>query len=497
MKHPITSPILTLTLICLLAGCAVTTKDFQPPVQAPAAWSLTSTGTPLPDPLPEQWWSALADPDLDALVETAINNNFDLRTAWDRLAQAQAIARREGAALEPSLDLRAGAGRTRSRTTTATTANSSTRTDLDLDLGLGLSYELDLWGRLRNTRDAAALDALAAQDDVSSSAIILSADLATRWYEYSEQIERIAVLKEQNKRNQDVYDIINTQFRAGQTRAEDVLRQRNLVESNLGQLAIANRRAQTLRLQLLVLIGATPDQPLPIETPALIDLPALPDLGVPATLLQQRPDVRQAYRAVQAADQRAAAAITDRYPSISLSASASTSANRTADLFDNWLANLAANLTAPILDGGRRSAEIERTQAVTSQAINTYAQTILVALQEVETALAQEAQQREYLQSLERQHQTADLVVERIRDNYISGQTEYINVLNAQTTKQTLELQLLEAKRTLITDRIALSRALAGGWSMTPPEQARLEPIEESQPTIMSIDADQGPHHDQ
>lgn len=449
-------------LACVLAGCQSATRDFQSPVEAPSGWTLEQDGPVLPD----RWWTAFGDPSLDRLIDTALDGNFTLRMAWDRLSQARAIARRDGADISPTLDLTGGVGRSWEHNT----AGSDRRTDLDL--GLLAGYEVDLWGRVRSTRDAALLDAMAAEEDVHAAAISLTADIANRWYEYAEQRQRIEVLERQRQNNQDVLEIITAQFRAGQVHAEDVLRQQNLVESSLGDLAVARRQSETIRLQLLTLLGLSPDAMLPAESAVLIDLPRFPDLGIPSTLLRRRPDVRSAYQAVQAADRRTAAAIADRYPTISLSASVGTSGSRVGDLFDNWAASLAGSLIQPLLDGGRREAEVDRTLAVVSEAINSYGQTVLSALSEVETALAQERQQMLYVQSIDRQFVTAQKVVERVRDSYLGGQSEYLNVLDAQTTVQQLELQRLEAHRILIGYRVDLCRALAGGWAASAPEPA-------------------------
>lgn len=219
----------------VLAGCHSTPSDFQSPVDVPSEWTDAPNGPVLPD----QWWTSLDDPSLDQLIETALDGNFSLRMAWDRLSQARAIARRDGAEISPTLDLTGGVSRTRGQDSSYTT---------DWDLGLIASYELDVWGRVRSTRDAALLDAMVAEEDVHAAAISLTADIANRWFEYAEQSQRIEVLERQQRNNREVLEIITAQFRAGQVRAEDVLRQQNLVESSVGDLALAQQQAETIRL---------------------------------------------------------------------------------------------------------------------------------------------------------------------------------------------------------------------------------------------------------
>jgi outer membrane protein TolC len=154
---------------------------------------------------------------------------------------------------------------------------------------------------------------------------------------------------------------------------------------------------------------------------------------------------------------------------VNLIASTTTAAENVGDLFTSWIASIAANLIAPLFDAGLRSAEVDRTQAVTSQRLHEYGQTILTALAEVEDALVQEREQRRFIDSLETQFTLAGQVVERIRQRYTLGAVDYLDVLDALLTYQTLQRNRLTARRQLIEFRIGLYRALAGGWTMATP----------------------------
>ena len=170
-----------------------------------------------------------------------------------------------------------------------------------------------------------------------------------------------------------------------------------------------------------------------------------------------------------AADRRVGAAVANRYPKLSLTAGVSSSPEYLRDLFDNWIASLAANLVAPLFDGGERKAEVTRTKAVVEEKLNDYGQAILDAIGEVEDALAQEAEQRAYIASLEKQLDLSSTVLERMRDRYLSGNVDYISVLDTLSTHQDLERTHLTAQRKLIEYRVNLCRALAGGWRMDRP----------------------------
>jgi outer membrane protein TolC len=259
-------------------------------------------------------------------------------------------------------------------------------------------------------------------------------------------------------------ELMTLRFRRGQVGATDVLQQRRLVESGRGALSLAGANLQVLRHQLAVLIGRSPRDAVDDAGAALIDPPPLPATGVPSDLLQQRPDLRAARAELAAAGARVGAAVAERFPRLSLSASLSTGGAETANLFTEWLGNLAANLVAPLLDGGRRGAVVDQREAQLEQAFQAYRGAVLTALQEVEDALVQERRQAEYLRSLAAQLELADTVLERTRDSYLSGQVDYLRVLEALTSQQSLQLELLAARSQLVLYRIDLCRALGGDW---------------------------------
>lgn len=423
----------------------------------------------------------------------ALADNFTLRGAWDRLAQAEATARKSGAALWPSVAGSFDARRWRSEVSGRTPDEVVYATDLSL--GATASYELDVWGRVRSTRDAAALDVLATREQLQSAAITLSAQVAATWYALLEQRTQVAVLDRQTEANEGVLEIITARFRGGQARAADVLRQRQLVESNRGNRVLAAARVTLLEHQLAILVGQPPKTPVaasvgaPTDTnPAGIsfDLPnstlpapsPLPTTGVPAEVVCQRPDLRQAFYRVQAADRRVAVAVADRFPRIGLGASVNTSGDEWRDLFNNWLGTLAANVVAPLFDAGSRKAEVDRTRAVVSESLNGYSQAVLTALGEVEDALEQERRQREYLDSVDQQLELAQQTIERLRDTYLSGAASYLDILQGLVSAQTLERTQLQARRELLQYRIELCRALGGGWELPRPEPATLKKAE-------------------
>ena len=449
------------------ASCARTPAppppEGPPPVAVPNAFS-----QPGVEAVDFKWWLSLGDARLNALIDRALSGNLNLAGAWARLAQAQASARRAGADAEASLTADAGAARSR-----ADGSGRGSHTTNDFSLGLAVSYELDLWGRVRSTRDAAEMDLRATRADLDAAAITLSARVAGTWYALLHSTAHIALLDEQIGTNEKVLQIVSLQVRKRQAGITDLLQQRQQLATTQSLRVLALARREVLELELAVLLGKAPGgKPAQADAP-LPALPPLPKTGLPADLVWRRPDVRAAALRLAAADHTLAAAVADTYPRISLTARASTDGPRTRDLFDNWLGTLAANLTAPILDGGRRDAEIDRTRAVGDQRLTEYGQSVLNALEEVENALVRERRHTQYLASLRRQLDLSQQTIDQTRQEYIGGARNYLRVLDAQRSHQRLQVTILAERLQLIEFRIALYRALAGGWALERPERPK------------------------
>lgn len=447
-------------LAVLISGCSTANHDVKAPLSVPVRFSESGHS-----PLPDQWWVSFGDPVLSGLMDQALVNNFSLKTAWNRLSQARALAKSAGADLFPVLDAEVEGSQNRSFESGQTTEGRS------YSLGLAVSYELDLWGRIQSSRDAAAFEAQASEQDLQATALTLSAQVAGTWYQLVEQYGQLDILDEQIVNNRKALELVNLQLRTGQVGISDMLQQQQLIESNQGERDLALAQAGVLEQQLAILLGYPPRQNVAPRVGELIDLPPIPKLGLPAELIQGRPDIRSALFSVRAANSDLAAAIADRFPQLSFSADLATTGVHTRDLFSNLLATLAANLVTPIIDGGLRKAEVDRTRAAAAEALNTYGQIILEALGEVETALVQEQRQRDFIVSINKQLSLAGQVIERLRDRYLQGSVDYQRVLDAQLSFQELQRSLLTARQNLVQYRIDLCLALGTGWTLAKPEQ--------------------------
>ncbi len=425
----------------------------------PEAFSMTGEADPT-----TRWWLDIPDPALHSLIEEALASNLTLQSSWARLAQAEAFLRRSRVPFYPTVSASLAADSTERDNLPGTDGESYTGS-------LSAAYEVDLWGAVRNSAQAARLDREAALETLQAAAISLSGQASSVYFQLVEQRGQLALLDRQIRTLSNTLEVIETRFKRGKVDAIDVLQQQRLLEARRGNRHETVSRIAVLEHTLALLLGRQPIGA-SFETPNTLPILApVPRTGIPAPRLQARPDVRAAYFALLDADRRAAAAVADQYPSLRLNGSLRSTELELTDLFDSWIATLGATLAQPLFDAGLRQSEIRRTRAASEILLNAYLTTLLTALKEVEDALIQEQQQDAVILSLERQVELASSVVRQSRERYLSGAESFLRVLDAEQTLQTLERSLLTAQRLKVDFRINLSRALAGPVELPQPER--------------------------
>lgn len=436
-------------LLTTLSGCIAIPERSLSPITLSDSFSVTGEAS-----MPNNWWSVFEDEGLNSSIDEALTNNFSLLAARERIIQARAVARQAGAPLTPSLDGDGSASSTYNFQTTSSTDSFA--------LGLAASFELDLWGRLRNLQDAALFELEATRSDTATAELSIAAEVALTWFQISEAKQQRELLDQQKETNEKVLEVITTQFRSGKTDISDVLQQRQLVESNRGSMTglIADQRILEHRLALL--LGKPPAIQVRRTIGELPQLPPLPETGLPLRLLTRRPDVTASFLRLQGADERSAAAVANRFPRLSLNASLSTSGDSARDLFSDWFSTLSANLFAPIIDGGFLEAEVDKTQSAAREQLNNYSQTILNAIGEVEDTLVREEELLQSIESEKIQLQLATETVEHVGNRYRQGVEDYQRVLLALISVQNLQRSLLTSRLALLSNRVGLYRALSG-----------------------------------
>ncbi len=454
------------TILILAALVLSACSPFAPAVRSfaedPLPESFSLYPVQAPDPAP--WWTALNSSALNGLLGQAFAGNLSLKQAWARMEQARAVAVKAGADLYPDLSVTGRTNHARQRSENGSADRFTTR---NYAIGLSTSYEIDLWGRIRSGQKAESLTAEAAREDWHATVIALAADVATTWAEIlSRQMQR-RLLEKQLETNRTYLELVDLRYRKGIVTALDVFQQQQVVEEIRSQIPVVEAQERLRRNQLAVLLGQAPGTELTIGAENLPTLEPLPAAGLPADLLANRPDVRAAGLRLEAADWQLAAARANRLPAISLTGTAGYGPADMDLMLDNWILSLASNLAAPILDGGQRAAEVDRSRAVIAENLAAYRESVLVAIREVEDALASELYQRRYIAALERQLEAARHALVEAREQYRKGVDDYLPVLTQIVAVQNLERNLIEQQTQLLIDRIDLFEALGGNWAGT------------------------------
>lgn len=441
--------------LALLNSCAVFAPEQRTELyrELPGQFSLYAESSAN---ITNRWWERFNSIELNALVEEALTNSPSVQQAWARLEQAVAVAKQAGAARVPAAGYQGTASSTKTSSPDLTIENYA--------LGLNASYELDLWGRVKSRAEAAALDRDASREQVNTAMITLAAQVALRWSAILSQRLQLDLIERQLEANQTSRELIELRFRKSLATALDVYQQRQTVAATASAIPLTKLNEELLRNELAALLGRNDLTSLEIAESALPMVGDLPAFGIPADVLANRPDVRQAGLLLRSADWSVSAARADRLPAIRLSASAVYSSDELANVFDDWIANLAASLSGPIFEGGRRKAEVDRTRAVAKERLAAYRQTVINAVREVEDALASEQRQRDYIGSLDRRLEAARISYDESINRYRNGLVEYTTVLIQLNTLQSLERSRIQAQYDLLRYRINLYRALGGSW---------------------------------
>jgi NodT family efflux transporter outer membrane factor (OMF) lipoprotein len=348
---------------------------------------------------------------------------------------------------------------------------TSTRTSSTLKsftMGLAASYELDIWGKLRDTRNAAKLLAEASRADVESAAITIAAEITELWLRLAEQRSQLKLLKEQLELNKKQLELIELRQRKSLATALDVYQQKQILAQTQSQIPLAEIEEKAALYKIAILLGKAPTKCPELKVAKLPEYQPLPFTGIPADILENRPDLRSEKLKIESADWNVAAAKANRLPAIKLSGAASVFADSTGSgstILDNWYLNLASGLTAPLWDGKRRKSEVRRLRAAADSQLLSYRKSILSALNEVEDAILREKKQEEYLAARLRQAEFSAAAFAEAKRRYMNGLNDYLPVLQALESKQKLDREIIQIKGKLLNYRTALYRSLGGRWA--------------------------------
>ena len=453
--------------VSLLPGCMLVGPDYKrPEPQVPAQYAQADIeSAEAPIPVTKTWWEFYQDPVLNDLVSKALQNNTDIKIAVARVEEADAFLREVGAALFPQINLDSSAARSRVTELGAFPAFNGPYRE-NYNIRLGTSFELDFWGKLRRAKEAARAQALGtvfAKDTVELS---LSGLVASNYLLLRSLEAQLAISKNSLNTREESLALTKRRLEGGVASALDV-HQAEVARSNLvAQIADLTRQRAIVEHQLAVLTGVL-DLKIAEGDIKSVPTPPVPPAGLPSTLLEARPDVRQAEQSMIAANARIGVAKAALFPTISLTANYGGESADLSNVLKSaariWTGGLALNL--PIFDSGRLSARVDQASAQQKQALASYEGAIQTAFKEVNDALVTVRQSAERENALQSSEQAAMKAMEIAQNRYKSGYSAYIDVLDSQRVYNEAALAFIQSRQARLVATVDLFKALGGGWA--------------------------------
>ncbi len=438
-------------------GCSLHKSNIQKSmIKTPNSFSTEGKG---PGPVIGKWWERFEDKKLNILMNEAFQYNLDIAQSHERLKQSMAIARITGSSGGVALNISGSGGRAQQPGASGPVTADS------YNLSAAASYELDLWGKIKSATSAAELNALASEQDLEAMYISTSARLADLYYLAVEQRAQLEFADRTIASLQETLESVERRYNGGLVPAIDVYQSRQvLAAAKSRRPPFESTLAVTLNA-ISVMVGRFPDKEIGGDMKNLIDVAFL-EAGVPSQLLTRRPDVKAAFMRLKARDENVSSAISDRFPSFSLTGTYGGASDQLSEILDspNIFWNILLQAVQPVLDAGRRKAEVHRTEAVLRESLIVYHRTVLDAFKEVEDALVKMNTSKERIGLLEETVSISENTLRLALERYMQGLTDYQPVLSGQQQHFNAESSLLAARRQLISDRIQFVRSLGGDW---------------------------------
>ena len=462
-----------------MGGCAVGPDYHAPKTTLPNSFAAApgaddKAAKPAIDPA--TWWHALGDPQLDALVDRALAGNPGLEIALTRLQEARTFETALTGRALPSVEASAGVGRgtgsdlTRGRVASPLTSASNTAGLQHITSmgGFDAAWELDLFGRLRRDIEAARYDTQAIAAARNAVLVTVVADVVRDYVDMRGLQTERAILLENIKSERKLLEIVQARFDRGITNELDVTLARRQVATLQARLAPLAAQISAAQYAIATLLGQFPeDVSKELERPDVIpQIPMQVDAGVPLDVLRRRPDVIEAERQLAAATARIGVATARLFPTLTLSASAGNQAQGlgVTPRTDQFIWSVGAGAIFPLLDFGTLDALANIADLRTHEQLIAYKQTILRAIQEIDSSMAAFVAQQDRLMNLGEALAASQRALSLATQRYERGLTDFLNVIDAERVQYDLEDQYAIAQVSVGEQFIALYKGLGGGW---------------------------------
>ncbi|HEX7865952.1 MAG TPA: efflux transporter outer membrane subunit [Variovorax sp.] len=459
----------SLAVAAMLAGCVNLAPVYsRPEAPIPSKWAAAADKKAAADgsvSATTGWQNFITDDRLRCTIALALANNRDLRVAVQNIEKARAQYGVQRAELFPSVSATAGGTRQRTSAATSSSGESSIGSTYTASLGFS-SYELDLFGRVRNLNEAALQSYLSTEATTRSTQISLVAEVASAWLTLAADNERLKLAQDTLASQQRSYELTSRMKALGASSALTLAQAQTTVDSARVDVASYTAQVAQDRNALDLLAGATvPDELLPAAgmatASALVEVPA----GLPSTLLQQRPDVLAAEHTLQGSNADIGAARAAFFPTISLTASSGSSSTALSGLFKggNSTWSFAPSISLPIFNAGSNRASLDSAKAQREIDLATYEKTVQTAFKEVADALAvrgslgdQLAAQQSLVDATQKSYTLSNAL-------YRSGSYSFLEVLDAQRSLYTAQQTLITLRLSEQSNRITLYKVMGGG----------------------------------
>jgi NodT family efflux transporter outer membrane factor (OMF) lipoprotein len=464
----------------LLSACTLGPDYTAPHADAPPAWKTDSywrLAEPSHAPLAPDWWLAFDDPQLAGLETQALAQNQTLVAASAHYAQARATLANTAAQRLPEIDLSAQASRariSRNRPVNNYAVPNSSTVQNDLRLGPTIDYDTDLFGRIRRQVEGAAASAQQSADDLANARLVLTTDLATDYFSMRELDAEIDVLDRSVALQQKALDYVKAQHDLGAVSGLDVLQQHSLLDTTRVQARLLHNQRAQFEHAIAALVGVPAPQ-FAIEPKVIANaVPPIP-LGVPSDVLQRRPDIASAERAMAAANAQIGVAKAAFFPSVTLNGSIGWESTQFANLLSapSLLWTLGTMASQVIFDGGRRAANVDFADEGYKAAEANYRQTVLNAFQQVQDGIVGLSVLDGAATESRAAVSDAQRLLSLANDRYSGGLVAFLDVITAQQSLLTSERQDVQIRGQQMTLSVSLVKALGGGWQTSSEEASR------------------------
>jgi NodT family efflux transporter outer membrane factor (OMF) lipoprotein len=406
-----------------------------------------------------KWWQDFESAELNRLVASALEDNFSLKTAHARLQKAKAATRKAEADFLPSLTAEADASHQKNHTRKESVETES------VSPSLAASYEIDLWRRIDSEVKALDLTQKAARKDLEAAAVTVAAEICNAWIDLVAARERLALSENIERRSVRQLDVLKERYKNGIAKGSDVFDQQKALEGVRSDIVSLKAEIASLTNRLVFLTASSGPEALRLSESSLPELPPAPDTGIPADLLDMRPDVKAARFRLAASARELEAAGREWLPKLSISSSLSFQSDEFSIRWQDWLFNLAANLTAPVFQGGRIRQEIRRSEAARNEALHEYTGSVFEAVKEVREALIRERHQRKVARLYQKRLKASRAAVFFSDLEYRNTSADYVSFIERWISLKNLEKSLIVDKSKVFKYRISLYRAMGNTWT--------------------------------